>query len=281
MIQFSSSTFECQVLPEERLACTQSRIRRKKERERKKNRKEKRKTEQKKKTWPKKNRLALFTMKMHSTVKPSPQKKGRKAAVPSFRLREMQEAILIGNEFPQNITHCGLLLNSPGSGENMSPWLAVLEGVSRLQGSNQSQNETPARLECSLVVSPNLPSWFHSPAIWLLAQDQSPGLRVCTLPHGWPGLFQKDPRWSSTYRNRSELLFRNKFWHLNLTDLGGCLQFTRLTVPVFKYFNSCWSTNFGLLNFLKIRWKNGLVLKNKNFIILMQEWLTLASEIGQ
>ena len=45
--------------------------------------------------------------------------------------------------FPQNISPWALL-NSPGSGENMSPWLAVLEGVSRLQGSNQSQNETPS-----------------------------------------------------------------------------------------------------------------------------------------
>ena len=75
---------------------------------------------------------------------PLPQKKGRKVAVPSLGLREMQGSQpWLAMSFPQNISPWALL-NSPGSGENMSPWLAVLEGVSRLQGSNQSQNETPS-----------------------------------------------------------------------------------------------------------------------------------------
>lgn len=78
-----------------------------------------------------------------STVKPSPPE-GRKVAIPSLGLREMQGSQpWLAMSFPQNISPWALL-NSPGSGENMSPWLAVLESVSRLRGSNQSRNETPS-----------------------------------------------------------------------------------------------------------------------------------------
>lgn len=64
--------------------------------------------------------------------------------------RDAGKPALTGNEFPPKYLTVGpsklpwALLNSPGSGENMSPWLAVLESVSRLRGSNQSRNETPS-----------------------------------------------------------------------------------------------------------------------------------------
>lgn len=143
---------------------------------------------------------------------PLPQKKGRKAAVPSLGLREMQGSQpWLAMSFPQNIS-LWALLNSPGSGENMSPWLAVLEGVSRLQGSNQSQNETPASVRMQSGGEPQ-PAILIGTRHWPSGYSTRPEPRTPCLysatrddqDFSW-----EDPRWSSTYRNRSELLFREQ-----------------------------------------------------------------------
>lgn len=177
---------------------------------------------------------------------PLPQKKGRKVAVPSLGLREMQGSQpWLAMSFPLNIS-LRALLNSLGQRRICHPGLLSLKVSQGCRGVTRVGMKLQPRLECSLVGSPNLPSWLALVTGHLATrQDQSPGLRTCTLPHGmtrtFPEKIQGDLPLTGTDQNYCS---GNKFWHLNLIDLGGCLQFTRLTVLVFKYFNSCWPTNF-------------------------------------
>lgn len=85
MIQFSSSTFECQVLPEERSACAAKPVYQEKKRE-KKNRKEKGwKQEQKKNSWPKEI-IYLFMMTMQLREALSPDKERQKGGSSILRI---------------------------------------------------------------------------------------------------------------------------------------------------------------------------------------------------